>query len=104
MHIIHVHVQVKAGQIDAFKAAILENAQSSVQEPGIMRFDVIQQRDDPTRFILIEIYRTPEDQARHRETPHYLKWREAVAEMMATPRAATQYTDVFMEGFKPESP
>ena len=101
MHIIHVLVQVKADQIDAFKAATLENAQSSVQEAGIMRYDVIQQADDPARFILIEIYRTPEDQSKHRETPHYLKWRDTVAGMMAVPRSATKFTDVFMEGFVP---
>ena len=101
MHIIHVHIQVKADQIDAFKQATLENAQSSVQERGIMRFDVIQQADDPARFILIEIYRTPDDQSKHRETPHYLKWRDTVADMMAVPRAAIKFTDVFMEGFVP---
>ena len=101
MHMIHVHVQVKADQIDAFKAATLENAQSSVQEAGVMRFDVIQQLDDPARFILIEIYRTTEDQGKHRETPHYLKWRDTVADMMAVPRSAIKFSDVFMQGFLP---
>jgi autoinducer 2-degrading protein len=66
-----------------------------VQEPGIARFDVIQQLEDPTRFVLVEVYRTPEDPARHKETAHYQRWRDAVAEMMAEPRSSVKYANVF---------
>lgn len=95
MLIVHVFVHVKPDQIEAFKAATLENAQNSVQEPGIVRFDVIQQADDPTRFVLIEIYRTPEAPAQHKETAHYARWRDTVAEMMAEPRTSIKYTHIF---------
>jgi quinol monooxygenase YgiN len=86
-----VHVHVKPEAIDAFIAATLDNARSSVQEPGIARFDVLQQQDDPARFILYEIYHTPEAQLAHRETAHYARWRDAVAGMMAEPRSAVRY-------------
>jgi len=95
MLVVHVHVQVKPDQVEAFLAATLENARSSVKEPGIARFDVIQQADDPTRFVLVEVYRTKDDPARHKETAHYQKWRDAVAEMMAVPRSSVKYTNVF---------
>lgn len=95
MHIVHVHVQVKPEFIEAFKAATLENARSSVQEAGVARFDVLQQRDDPTRFILVEVYRTAEAPARHKETAHYARWRDAVAEMMAEPRRGVWYDNLF---------
>ena len=95
MLIVHVFVHVKAEQVEAFKAATLENAQQSVKEPGIARFDIIQQQDDATRFILVEVYRTADDPARHKETSHYLKWRDAVADMMAEPRNSIKYTNVF---------
>jgi quinol monooxygenase YgiN len=75
MHIVHVFVHVKPEHLEAFKVATIENARNSVQEPGIARFDVIQQADDPTRFVLVEVYRTPADPARHKETAHYT-WRE----------------------------
>jgi autoinducer 2-degrading protein len=81
--------------ICAFKLATLENAQNSKQESGIARFDVIQQQDDPTRFVLVEVYRTPNDPAQHKETAHYQKWRDAVANMMAEPRTSITYTNVF---------
>ncbi len=97
MHIVHVFVQVKPDDVETFKAATLDNARNSVQEPGIARFDVIQQQDDATRFVLVEVYRTADDQLRHRETAHYLKWRETVAPMMARPREAIKYTNVFPE-------
>jgi len=71
MFIVHVHVHVKLEFVDAFRQATIENARNSVQEPGIARFDVIQQLEDPTRFVLVEVYRTPEDPARHIETRHY---------------------------------
>lgn len=95
MLVVHVHVHVKAEHIDAFKAASQQNARQSVEEPGIARFDVIQQEDDPTRFVLIEVYRTADDPARHKETDHYLRWRDTVAEMMAEPRGAVRYANIF---------
>lgn len=95
MLVVHVHIHVKPDQIEAFKSATLENARNSVQEPGIARFDVLQQNDDPTRFLLVEVYRTADDPARHKETAHYQKWRDAVADMMAEPRTSIKYTNVF---------
>jgi quinol monooxygenase YgiN len=95
MLIVHVFVHVKADQIEAFRQASLENARNSVQEPGIARFDVIQQQDDPTRFVLVEVYRTAEDPAKHKETNHYKKWRDIVADMMSEPRSSIKYTNVF---------
>lgn len=95
MHIVHVHVHLKSEMIENFRAATIENARNSAREPGIARFDVIQQRDDPARFVLIEIYRTADDQLKHRETTHYLTWRDAVASIMAEPRRATLYDAVF---------
>jgi autoinducer 2-degrading protein len=95
MLIVHVHVHVKPEFVDAFKEATIENARNSVQEPGIARFDVIQQLDDPTRFVLIEVYRTPDDPAEHKKTAHYQTWRDTVAEMMAEPRSSVKYEDLF---------
>jgi len=95
MLIVHVFVHVKRDQVEAFQMATLENARHSIQEPGIARFDVIQQQDDPARFVLVEVYRTPEDPARHKETAHYQKWRDAVAEMIAEPRTSVKYDNVF---------
>lgn len=95
MQIVLVHVQVRPEFVEAFKQASIENASNSVQEPGIARFDVIQQVDDPTRFILVEIYRTAEAPAAHKETAHYAKWRDTVAEMMAAPRQGIKYANVF---------
>jgi quinol monooxygenase YgiN len=92
---VHVHVQVKPDQVEAFRSATLENARHSIKEPGIARFDVLQQQDDPTRFVLVEVYRTTEDPARHKETPHYQKWRDTVADMMAQPRTSIKYTNIF---------
>jgi quinol monooxygenase YgiN len=95
MFIVHVYVHVKPESVEAFVEASLENARNSVQEPGVARFDVIQQQDDPTRFMLVEVYRTPEDPARHKETAHYKKWRETVADMMAEPRSSVKYDNLF---------
>ena len=95
MLVVHVHVHVKPDQVEAFKQASLENARNSVREPGIARFDVIQQQDDPERFVLVEVYRTADDPARHKETAHYQKWRETVADMMAEPRSSVKYGNVF---------
>ncbi|MBN2029464.1 antibiotic biosynthesis monooxygenase [bacterium] len=95
MFIVHVHVRVKPDQINAFIEATKENARNSVREPGIARFDVVQQQDDPERFVLVEVYRTPEDPAKHQETAHYQKWRDAVADMMAEPRSSVKYTNMY---------
>ena len=95
MLIVLVHVHVKPESVEAFVDASLENARNSIQEPGIARFDVIQQNDDPTRFILVEVYRTQDDPAKHKETAHYAKWRDTVAEMMAEPRSSVKYSNVF---------
>ncbi|MFP4344380.1 MAG: putative quinol monooxygenase [Anaerolineales bacterium] len=95
MFIVHVFVHVSEEAVEAFKKATIENARHSVEEPGIARFDVIQQKDDPTRFVLVEVYRTPEDPAKHKETAHYQAWRETVAEMMDEPRHSIKYENVF---------
>ena len=95
MQIVLVHAHVKPEFIEAFKQASIENATNSVQEVGIARFDVIQQADDPTRFILVEVYKTAEAPAAHKETAHYLRWREMVAEMMAEPRQGIKYGNIF---------
>ena len=95
MNIVFVHVHVKPEFVDAFKQASLENASSSVKEEGIARFDVVQQSDDPTRFVLVEVYKTADAPAAHKETAHYLKWRDTVAEMMAEPRQGIKYSNIF---------
>ena len=97
MLIVHVFAHVKPEQVEAFKAATLENARNSIKEPGIARFDVIQQQDDPTRFVLVEVYRTADDPAEHKKTVHYQKWRDTVADMMAEPRSNIKYINVFPE-------
>lgn len=97
MLIVHVHVHVKPDAVEAFSAATLANARASVQEPGVVRFDVVQQQDDPTRFILVEIYRTADDPARHKETAHYAGWRDAVEPLMAEPRRSVKFHAVFPE-------
>jgi (4S)-4-hydroxy-5-phosphonooxypentane-2,3-dione isomerase len=101
VHIVQVYVHVKPEFIEAFKEIILENARSSVQEPGIARFDVLQQADDPARFLLTEIYRDADAPARHKETAHYKTWRELAEPMMAEPRKGVVYTNLFPgdEGF-----
>jgi autoinducer 2-degrading protein len=95
MQIVHVHVRVKPETVEAFKQATIENARSSVQEPGIARFDVIQQADDPTRFVLVEVYRTPDAPAAHKETAHYKAWRDVAEAMMSEPRTRVIYSNVF---------
>lgn len=95
MLIVHVHVRVKPEMVAEFRKATIENARASVQEPGVARFDFIAQQDDPTRFILVEVYRSPEAGAAHKETAHYAKWREAAEPMMAEPRQRVLYNAVF---------
>ena len=95
MYTVHVQIHVKPEVLDAFIGATLENARKSLQEPGITRFDVLQQDDDPTRFVLVETYKTPEDQDKHRETAHYRKWRDTVADMMVEPRVGIKFKQLF---------
>jgi len=95
MLIVHIFVHVKPECVLMFKEVTVQNARQSMQEPGIARFDFVQQLDDPTRFVLIEIYRTPEASAAHKETAHYLKWRDLVAPMMSEPRVPTKFAPVF---------
>jgi quinol monooxygenase YgiN len=90
-----VQVRIKTGYIEEFMTATHDNASNSIKEPGVARFDVYQQSDDPTRFTLVEIYRSDDDPARHRETAHYARWRDTVAEMMAEPRTRTTYNIVY---------
>jgi autoinducer 2-degrading protein len=93
--VVHVHVRVKPESVDAFLAATLENARASVQEAGIARFDVVQANDDPTRFVLVEAYKTPDAPDAHKRTPHYATWRDRVADMMAEPRSSTKFHNCF---------
>lgn len=95
MLILHVHIHVKPERIDDFIRASIENASNSIQEPGIERFDLLRQNDDPARFMLVEIYRNTDAPARHRETAHYAKWRDSVADMMAEPRIRFELTNLF---------
>lgn len=95
MLVVHVEVHVKPEHVEAFKAATLENARQSVLEPGIARFDVLQDHEDPRRFVLTEVYRTAEAPAQHKETAHYAHWRDAVADMMAEPRRSRKLGNVF---------
>jgi autoinducer 2-degrading protein len=92
--IVFVDVHVKADRIDAFREAAITNARQSVREPGVARFDVVQDKDDPTHFVLVEAYRG-QGAAEHKETAHYKEWRDAVADMMAEPRTSRKYTNVF---------
>lgn len=100
MQIVHVHVHVKPEFVEAFKQATLENATNSVKEAGIAHFDIIQQVDDPTRFILVEVYKTPEASGAHKETAHYKRWRDAVMKMMAEPRQGIKYVNLFPDDAK----
>ena len=97
MLIVLVHVNVKPEFVEEFKRVTIENASNSLKEAGIARFDVIQQTDDPTKFILVEVYKTAEAPAAHKETSHYERWRDTVAEMMAEPRQGIKYSNIFPE-------
>ncbi len=97
MLVVHVHVHVKPEAVEAFKAASLQNARHSVLEPGVARFDVVQQADDPTRFVLVEAYRTADAPTAHKATAHYAAWRDAVESLMAEPRYSLKYANVFPE-------
>ncbi len=95
MLVVHVHVRVRPGQVEDFLAATLVNARASLAEPGVLRFDVIQDEADPAHVVLVEVYRDADASAAHKLTPHYAAWRDAVAEMMAQPRASTRFSAVF---------
>lgn len=95
MYIVHVHVKVKPESIQDFSNASFENASNSILEPGVIRFDVIQEIENPEQFVLVEVYKTVEDAGKHKETAHYLKWRDRVAEMMAQPRVGIKYSNIF---------
>ncbi len=95
MYIVHVFIHVKPEWVEPFRAAAVENARNSVQEPGIARFDGIQQSDDATRFVLVEVYRNADANARHKETAHYAKWRDTVADMLVEPRTSVKFANVF---------
>jgi quinol monooxygenase YgiN len=97
MLVVHVHVRVKPEAVEAFRQATLANACESLKEPGIARFEVVQQQDDPNRFVLVEVYRTAQASAAHKETAHYQLWRDTVAPMMAEPRSSVKYTNLFPE-------
>jgi (4S)-4-hydroxy-5-phosphonooxypentane-2,3-dione isomerase len=95
MLVVHVHARVRSERVQDFLDATLVNARASLDEPGVVRFDVIQNQADPTHVVLVEVYRDDEASAAHKETPHYLTWRDTVAEMMAEPRASTKFSAVF---------
>ena len=95
MHIVHVHITVKPEAVDAFRQATLQNARNSVREPGVARFDFLQDAEDPLRFTLVEVYRTPDDVARHKQTAHYASWNETVAPMMEEPRRREVFSNLF---------
>ena len=95
--VVHVHARVKPDAIEAFRAASIDNAQHSLREPGVARFDVVQSTEDPTRFVLVEAYRTADAPAAHKATAHYARWRDAVADLMAEPRTGARYVNVAPE-------
>ena len=94
MLVVHVHVKVKPECVEGFIKASLENAAQSIQEPGIARFDLVQSQEDSTQFVLEEVYRTTEATLAHKETAHYAKWRDAVGDMMETPRFSKKFTQL----------
>ena len=107
MLVVHVHAQVRPDRVEDFLAATLVNARASLAEPGVLRFDVIQDQADPAHVVLAEVYRDDDAPAAHKLTPHYAAWRDAVAQMMAGPRASDQYSAVFPaagEGWASGSP
>ena len=98
MLVVHVHARVRPDRVADFLAATLANARASLAEPGVLRFDVIQDQADPAHVVLVEVYRDADAPAAHKLTPHYAAWRDAVAEMMAEPRASAKFTAVFPDG------
>lgn len=94
MHIVLVHIHVKPGGLEDFLFATRKNAEGSLKESGVVRFDMLQEQDDPCRFVLVEVYRQSEDAAKHKETSHYLTWRDRVAGLMAEPRRGIRYVNI----------
>ncbi|HVJ48433.1 putative quinol monooxygenase [Desulfitobacterium sp.] len=94
MLIVHVFFHVKPEQVEEFKKASMENAQDSIKETGVISFDVLQQQDDSSRLLFVEIYRAPHDQSKHRETEHYKKWRQSIEDMLAEPYTAIKYNNI----------
>jgi autoinducer 2-degrading protein len=98
MLLVHVHAQVRPERVEDFLTATLANARESLAEPGVLRFDVIQDQADPAHVVLTEVYGDEQAPAAHKLTPHYAAWRDAVAEMMAEPRQSVRYSVVFPAG------
>jgi len=92
--VVHVHVRVKPGAAEAFRAASVANAEASRREAGVLRFDLLADREDPGRFVLVEVYRDAAAAAAHKETAHYAAWRDAVADLMAEPRRSEKYVNI----------
>ena len=95
MYIVHVSIHVKKEFLEDFKAATIDNAANSIKEPGVVRFDVIQQMDDPTRFMLVEVYGDERDTVSHKETAHYARWRDTVESMLVSERTRVLYRNIF---------
>jgi (4S)-4-hydroxy-5-phosphonooxypentane-2,3-dione isomerase len=91
---VFVYVHVLPEAVESFRTASLANAAASIHEPGVVRFDLIQETGDPTRFVLIEVYRDADGAAAHKQTAHYQTWRDTVASMMAEPRSSKSYATV----------
>ncbi|MCX7773897.1 MAG: antibiotic biosynthesis monooxygenase [Clostridia bacterium] len=91
---VHVHFHIKDLSIEAFKKASMDNAQNSRLEPGVLGFEVLQQQDDPSRFLFVERYKSPEDQLLHRETEHFKRWRSCISEMLSEPYTFTKYEEL----------
>lgn len=96
MQVVFVHIHVKPEHVEQFKALCVDNASNSVLEPGVARFDVVQSADDPTRFVLIEAYRSADAPAQHKTTAHYAAWRDGVADLLAEPRSTVKYESVYL--------
>ena len=95
MLVVHVFIHVKPEYLDEFIQASIDNSRNSLREPGIARFDFVRQNDDPTRFVLVEVYRDEQAPTKHKETSHYALWRDTVAPMMAEPRTSIKYTNIY---------
>ena len=104
MLVVHVSVVVKDDCIEAFTEATKQNAASSLGEPGVARFDVLQSLDDPTNFLLVEVYKTDDAPTAHKATAHYKQWRDSVADMMAVPRSSVKFSVVFPEPERWQTP
>jgi quinol monooxygenase YgiN len=92
--LVHVHVRVTPGCEKAFRTASVANAEASRREPGVLRFDLLSDREDPTRFLLVEVYRDAAAAAAHKETAHYAAWRDAVSDLMVEPRRSAKYVNL----------